>query len=161
MLLAKHAAGMLITMEADAANVAAARRRFSDAGFANTISVVAGEPTRFLHKVRGPFDLIVVNIPGVPRDRLAPLLAPGGVIVANHATIKVNDMTIADWLAQAKADAEKRGLPELLPLLEGLAQSTERLRAAGWNDRADKDPFDSVHSEGVNLAQGKHADDDQ
>ena len=29
-------------------------------------------------------------------------------------------MTIAEWLAAAKADAEKRGLPELIPMLEGL-----------------------------------------
>ena len=48
-------------------------------------------------------------------------------------------MTIADWLAMAKADAEKRGLPELIPMLEGLAQAIERLRAADWNDDADKD----------------------
>ena len=43
-------------------------------------------------------------------------------------------MTIAEWLAAAKADAEQRGLPELLPMLDGLAQATERLRAADWND---------------------------
>lgn len=48
-------------------------------------------------------------------------------------------MTIADWLAAATADAELRGLPELIPMLEGLAQATERLRAADWNDDADKD----------------------
>ena len=48
-------------------------------------------------------------------------------------------MTIAEWLAAAKADADKRGLPELKPLLDGLAQATERLRAADWNDNPDKD----------------------
>jgi hypothetical protein len=48
-------------------------------------------------------------------------------------------MMIADWLAAAKADAESRGLSELIPMLEGLAQATERLRAADWNDDADKD----------------------
>lgn len=47
-------------------------------------------------------------------------------------------MTIAEWLAAAKADAEKRGMPELIPMLDGLAQATERLRAASWNDNADK-----------------------
>jgi hypothetical protein len=47
-------------------------------------------------------------------------------------------MTIAEWLDMAKADAEKRGLPDLIPALEGLAQATERLRAADWNDDADK-----------------------
>ena len=34
------------------------------------------------------------------------------------------------WLAAACADAERRGLPELRPLLEGLARSTEALRTA-------------------------------
>jgi hypothetical protein len=54
-------------------------------------------------------------------------------------------MTIAEWLAAARADAEQRGLPELIPALEGLAQATERLRAADWNDDADKEaPFDHV-----------------
>ena len=42
-------------------------------------------------------------------------------------------MTVAQWLAVAKADAEKRGLPDLVPALEGLAKATEQLRAADWN----------------------------
>jgi hypothetical protein len=37
---------------------------------------------------------------------------------------------IHPWLAAAIADAEARGLPELKPLLESLARSTEALRAA-------------------------------
>jgi hypothetical protein len=32
------------------------------------------------------------------------------------------------------ADARRRGLPELEPLLRGLAQATLALRAADWND---------------------------
>jgi len=62
-------------------------------------------------------------------------------------------MNIADWLVAAKADAEARGLPELIPMLDGLAQATERLRNADWNDNADQD---SIESEaGLDLAQGK------
>ena len=38
--------------------------------------------------------------------------------------------TVASWLAAAIADAEQRGLPELKPLLETLARSTEGLRKA-------------------------------
>ncbi len=38
------------------------------------------------------------------------------------------------WLRASVADAERRGLPELKPLLEGLARSTRQLRAAEWND---------------------------
>lgn len=68
-------------------------------------------------------------------------------------------MTIAEWLAAAKVDVEKRGLPELIPMLDGLAQATERLRAASWNDDADQGPFDSTESgdDGLGFAQGKPA----
>ena len=51
-------------------------------------------------------------------------------------------MTVAEWLALAKADAEKRGLPDLIPALDGLAKAMEQLRAADWNDRADHDVKD-------------------
>ena len=37
---------------------------------------------------------------------------------------------IQAWLVAACADAERRGLPELKPLLESLARSTTALRAA-------------------------------
>lgn len=50
---------------------------------------------------------------------------------------------IARWLAAAEADAERRGLPELTPLLQGLAASTTALRAADWNDAADAEPTPS------------------
>jgi hypothetical protein len=39
-------------------------------------------------------------------------------------------MNVADWLAAACADADKRGLSELRPLLESLARSTTALRTA-------------------------------
>ena len=41
-------------------------------------------------------------------------------------------MTIEVWLAAAIGDAERRGLPELKPLLESLAQATRALRGAGF-----------------------------
>ncbi|HVB38634.1 MAG TPA: hypothetical protein VND92_08855 [Vicinamibacterales bacterium] len=46
-------------------------------------------------------------------------------------------MDIDAWLAAAAADAERRGLPQLKPLLEAIARSTRSLRQADWNDRAD------------------------
>jgi hypothetical protein len=46
-------------------------------------------------------------------------------------------MTIDAWLKAAREDAERRALPELLPLLDGLAQATKALRAAAFNDEAD------------------------
>jgi hypothetical protein len=39
-------------------------------------------------------------------------------------------MTVHAWLAAAAADAERRGLPQLKPLLETLGRSTEALRRA-------------------------------
>jgi hypothetical protein len=56
-------------------------------------------------------------------------------------------MTVGEWLEWAKADANERGLPEMMGPLDGLAQATERLRAADWNDDADKDtPTDPAES---------------
>ena len=39
-------------------------------------------------------------------------------------------MDIPAWLSHACADADARGLPELKPLLEALARSTQALRDA-------------------------------
>ena len=84
--------GLLITMEADAARAAAARQRFSDAGVAHRVSVIVGEPARFLHKIRGPFDLIVQSDSddrdGL-HDRLIALLAPGGVLIRGDSEYSV------------------------------------------------------------------------
>ena len=48
-------------------------------------------------------------------------------------------MTVDRWLAAAEADADRRGMPELKPLLQGLAASMRALRAGDWNDHADSD----------------------
>ena len=45
-------------------------------------------------------------------------------------------MTIDAWLQAAVADAERRGLPELKPILEALARATTALRASKFNDDA-------------------------
>ena len=84
--------GLLITMEADPARASEARKRFSDAGLADRISVIVGEPKRFLHKIRGPFDVIVQNDPedrdGL-HDKLIALLAPGGVLIRGNTKYSV------------------------------------------------------------------------
>jgi hypothetical protein len=48
-------------------------------------------------------------------------------------------MTIETWLESALADADRRNLPELRPLLESLAGVMHVLRSADFNDRADDD----------------------
>ena len=45
-------------------------------------------------------------------------------------------MTIDQWLQAAIADAERRGLPELKPILETLARATRALRSADFNHDA-------------------------
>ena len=47
-------------------------------------------------------------------------------------------MTIDSWLQAAIADAEKRGLPALKPILEAIAKSTRALREADFNDNASR-----------------------
>jgi len=49
-------------------------------------------------------------------------------------------MTPEDWLESARADAARRGLPDLRAALEGLARATGLLRAADWNDDASGAP---------------------
>jgi hypothetical protein len=45
-------------------------------------------------------------------------------------------MTVDSWLQGAIADAERRALPDLKPLLEALARATRLLREADWNEDA-------------------------
>jgi hypothetical protein len=45
-------------------------------------------------------------------------------------------MSVDSWLEAAIADAQRRGLPDLVALLETLARSTDALRAA---ERAARD----------------------
>jgi hypothetical protein len=45
-------------------------------------------------------------------------------------------MTVDAWLKAAIEDAERRGLPELRPMLEALAQATRALREADLGERA-------------------------
>ncbi len=67
-------------------------------------------------------------------------------------------MDIAAWLAHASADADARGLPELKPLLETLARSTQALRDA---DAQFEHPA-AEHGRGTRAAEhAEHADNDQ
>jgi hypothetical protein len=60
---------------------------------------------------------------------------PSGGFMAKEASAEDRiRMSVDRWLRAAVADADRRGLPELRPLLEGLAQATITLRAADWND---------------------------
>ena len=45
--------------------------------------------------------------------------------------------SLDSWKTWAIADAERRGLNGLTPILEGLASSTARLRATAWHRAPD------------------------
>jgi hypothetical protein len=47
-----------------------------------------------------------------------------------------DDGPVGAWRDWAMADAERRGLPQLATLIEGLATTIARLRAGDWNDDA-------------------------
>ena len=55
-------------------------------------------------------------------------------------------MTIDAWLQAAIADAERRGLPDLKPILETLAKATTALRAADFNQSAVQSQQSKVES---------------
>lgn len=57
-------------------------------------------------------------------------------------------MTIDQWLENALKDADRRQLPALRPLLEGMAKSTTALRAADWNPNLSAEPPDAPPEHG-------------
>jgi hypothetical protein len=67
-------------------------------------------------------------------------------------------MDITAWLADATADAKARGLPELKPLLETLARSTQALRDA---DGEFRHPAAEHGRQDMTAAHAEHADDDK
>ena len=75
--------GDLLSIEIDPRRAAAARRRLE--GFGERAHVIVGDPARMVHKVAGPFD-VVVNAGdrrqfGPLLDRLVALLRPGGTLI--------------------------------------------------------------------------------
>jgi hypothetical protein len=64
--------------------------------------------------------------------------------------VNLDSKRVDAWLAAAVADAERRGLPELKPLLEGLAQSLATLRAADDEQARERD---ARHDDGNDNAR--------
>ena len=57
-------------------------------------------------------------------------------------------MDLTAWLAHASADADRRGLPALRPLLETLARSTQALRDADGDFRHPAGPQSTPDADG-------------
>jgi predicted O-methyltransferase YrrM len=80
--------GMLFTIERNPARAAVARQHVERAGLGRCVSVMVGEASRLVHKVAGPFDLIVQDGSKdqyeALLDRLVGLLRPRGVLVTDN-----------------------------------------------------------------------------
>ena len=108
MATALPADGALVTMEYDAGRAARARDHFAAAGYADRISVIVGDATRFLHKVGGPFDLIFQDsdkkLYEPMLERLIELVRPGGLLIADN--ILWNGEVIPGYVANRKYSDE-------------------------------------------------------
>ena len=82
--------GMLITLERNATRATEARTLIATQGLANRVSVMIGDANRYLHKIAGPFDMVIQNAADAERaamqPRLLQLLRTGGVLVATGET---------------------------------------------------------------------------
>jgi predicted O-methyltransferase YrrM len=66
--------GLLITLERDSARALLARAGLERAGVAQRVSVMIGDASRYLHKISGPFDLVVQHVSDAQRDAMQPRL---------------------------------------------------------------------------------------
>jgi predicted O-methyltransferase YrrM len=84
---------MLITLERDSARAAQARERVAAEGLSDRVSVMAGDANRYLHKVAGPFDIVVQNAADAERaamqPRLVALLRKGGLLVTTGESLTI------------------------------------------------------------------------
>jgi predicted O-methyltransferase YrrM len=135
--------GMLFTIERDPARAATARQHVERAALGPRVSVMVGEAVRLVHKVAGPFDLIVQDGSKDQYesvfDRLVGLLRPRGVLVTDNilwqgdvipgfraepAHSAESTAMIARYSARLAADS--RLATVFLPVGDGVAVSIKR-----------------------------------
>ena len=99
-----------------------ARAAIAEAGVDDRVNVMIGEADRYLHKVAGPFDLILQDgdaaLFAPMLDKLDRLLRPGGTLVTPGA------LTAPDVFAERLA-ADPRFITHWLPLGDGVAVSVK------------------------------------
>jgi predicted O-methyltransferase YrrM len=94
--------GLLLAIVPDGAAAAAARTAIARAGHGHKSTVIAGDPARYLHKIAGPFDLMLLHGGAsdynLLHERLVRLLAPGATLIADRraATDDYNRVLAAD-----------------------------------------------------------------
>jgi len=120
--------GMMISMEADAALAGRVRADLAAAGQADRVSVMVGEARRFLHKIAGPFDLILqASAPAAYEslhDRLVALLRPNGVLVTDNIGGSGDHDPVVAFRHRLAADPRLH--TAFLPLGGGVAISVKR-----------------------------------
>ena len=139
--------GMLFTIERDPARAATARLHFERAGLSGRVSVMVGEATRLVHKVAGPFDLIVQDGSKdqyeTVLDRLVGLLRPRGVLVSDNilwqgdvvpgfrtAPAHPAESTAIIARYSRRLAADPRLVTAFLPVGDGVAVSVKRSEEA-------------------------------
>jgi len=139
--------GMLFTIERNPARAAVARQHVERAGLGHRVSVMVGEAARLVHKVAGPFDLVVQD--GCKDeyeallDRLVGLLRPGGVLVTDNILwqgdvlpgFRAESAHSAESTAiitrySARLAADPRLATVFLPVGDGVAVSAKRHEGA-------------------------------
>lgn len=140
---AMTAGGLLFTVEPDQARAAVAREHLARTGLADRAIVMVGDASRLLHKVAGPFDLIVQNgdLSACERihDRLVALLRPGGALVTGRIPVTGEDGPVIRQVPGRDLDtirvievyrrrlfADPRLATRVLPIGDGVAVSVRR-----------------------------------
>ncbi len=140
--------GMLFTVERDPARAATARQHFERAALGGRVSVMVGESARLVHKVAGPFDLIVQDGSKdqyeIVLERLVSLLRPGGMLLTDN--ILWQGDVIPGFRAERAHSAESTAIitrfsqrlaadtrlaTVFLPIGDGVAVSVKRQEGAG------------------------------
>jgi predicted O-methyltransferase YrrM len=93
--------GQLIIVEANAALAIRARDDLGVAGMAGQATVIVGDPSRYLHKLAGPFDLVIVRAAAAiskVHGRVVRLLGPGATLLTLNLTAAedYNDVLLTD-----------------------------------------------------------------
>lgn len=114
--------GLLVTLERDHRRATGARAAIAEAGLDDRVNVMIGEADRYLHKIAGPFDLVVQDgeaaLFAPLLDKLDRLLRPSGTLVTTRA------LTAPGGFAERLA-ADPRFTTHWLPLADGIAISVK------------------------------------
>ncbi len=86
------AGGRVLTLEYDSGMAARARKNIARAGLSRTVCVSEANVLQALSRITGPYDFVFMDIEkkdyGAVLDMLAPLVQPGGLLLADNTAFK-------------------------------------------------------------------------